>query len=83
VSLGRSHKLGKLVAMSIEEVKVDRKHYVPHRGTSGEEATIEPKVEPDHVERDWQSEECPYYLAASPEGIDSEEVYHRPSCREI
>jgi hypothetical protein len=32
-------------------------------------------VEPDHIERNRESEKCAHYLAASPEGDDGEEMY--------
>lgn len=64
-----------LIPVNPEKIQVDEKHHIPHRGAGGEEAAVEPEVEPNDVETNRQCEECTHYLTPSPKGEDSEEVY--------
>jgi hypothetical protein len=41
----------------------------------GEEAAVEPEVEPNDVERNREGQESTNHLTPRPEGEDSEEVY--------
>ncbi len=69
--------------MNPEEVEVDCEHHVPHGGASGEEATIEPEVEPNYIERNREGKERSHYLATGLEGKDSEEVHHDHHVQDI